>query len=79
LKTSSDTEIFEFAKEKNAIVITKDDDFLDLNIRFGSPPKIIWLTCGNTTKSRLKEIFIKHLGQSFELLKTSDIVEISGS
>jgi predicted nuclease of predicted toxin-antitoxin system len=75
---SSDFEIFEYAKSKNAIIITKDDDFIELNNKYGCPPKIIWLTCGNTSKKRLQEIFDLHLSTAFFLLKTSDIVEISG-
>jgi predicted nuclease of predicted toxin-antitoxin system len=78
LQNASDIEFFYFAREKNAIFITKDDDFLELNNRFGSPPKIIWLTCGNSSKNRLKEIFLNHLSQTFDLLKTSEVVEISG-
>jgi predicted nuclease of predicted toxin-antitoxin system len=57
LRHAEDEEIFTFSKTRNAIVITKDDDFVSLLNRFGSPPKVFWLTCGNTSKSRLKEIF----------------------
>ena len=76
--TSNDKTIFEFAKSKNAIVITKDDDFVRLSNIFGSPPKVIWLTCGNTTKARVKEILEMHLLKAFELLNDSDLIEISG-
>jgi predicted nuclease of predicted toxin-antitoxin system len=78
LQNTSDLEFFNFAKEKNAIFITKDNDFLELNNRFRGPPKIIWLTCGNSSKNRLKEIFLNHLSQTFDFLKTSEVVEISG-
>ena len=57
LCAAEDKEIFRLARERNAIVITKDDDFVSLLSRNGSPPKVIWLTCGNTSKARLKEIF----------------------
>jgi predicted nuclease of predicted toxin-antitoxin system len=78
LRHAADLDLFQFARTNNAIFITKDDDFLELNSRFGSPPKIIWLTCGNTSKKRLKEIFISYFHQAIELLNSSDIVEISG-
>ncbi len=77
LQNADDLEIFEFAKQKNAIIITKDDDFLILIEKFGSPPKIIWLTCGNTSKERLKNILHSYLFQALQLLNSSDIVEIS--
>jgi predicted nuclease of predicted toxin-antitoxin system len=77
-ETSNDKTIFDFAKSKNATVITKDDDFVRLSNTYGSPPKVIWLTCGNTSKTRVKEILEIHLLQALELLKGSDLIEISG-
>ena len=79
LQNANDLEIFEFAKQKNAIIITKDDNFLKLIEKFGSPPKIIWLTCGNTSKEKLKNILKSYLSQALQLLDLSDIVEISGN
>jgi predicted nuclease of predicted toxin-antitoxin system len=59
--------------------MTKDIDFKILQDRFGVPPKIIWLTCGNISNRRLKEILISHLNESIELLNSGEsIVEISG-
>lgn len=78
LQNSEDNEIFMKARAINGIVITKDDDFVSLLNRKGSPPKVIWLTCGNTSKNRLKEIFISHLLPALEFLQTSDLVEITG-
>ncbi|WP_149241330.1 DUF5615 family PIN-like protein [Dyadobacter sp. 32] len=73
-----DHEIFSFARSKNAVVITKDDDFVSLLIRKGSPPKVIWLTCGNTSTDRLKDVFRSNLSQALELLRSTDLVEITG-
>ena len=78
LRDATDVEIFEVARQRNAIVLTKDDDFVDLVARLGSPPKIIWLTCGNTSKQRLKIILEVHLLTSLRLLENSDLVEITG-
>ncbi|MGV3602376.1 MAG: DUF5615 family PIN-like protein [Dyadobacter fermentans] len=78
LRHAEDEEIFAFSQTKNAIVITKDDDFVSLVNRFGSPPKVIWLTCGNTSKNRLKEILSANLAPALTLLETNDLVEITG-
>ena len=56
LRDAEDPDIFEAAKTQEVIVLTKDSDFVDLANRFGAPPQIIWLTCGNTSNARLKEI-----------------------
>ncbi|CAN5856498.1 hypothetical protein BH20ACI4_BH20ACI4_24250 [soil metagenome] len=58
--------------------MTKDSDFLLLLDRFGTPPKVIWLTCGNTSNANLKIILLKTLQDAIYLLNTGEnIVEIS--
>lgn len=47
LLTASDKEIFQKARERGAIVMTKDDDFIRLQEQYGFPPFILWITCGN--------------------------------
>jgi predicted nuclease of predicted toxin-antitoxin system len=79
LRNAEDSEIFEKAKAQEAIVMTKDSDFVDLVDRLGVPPQIIWLTCGNTSNTRLCEILSKTLPRALELLATGEtLVEISG-
>lgn len=78
LRDAEDEEIFIAAKNSNAIVMTKDSDFLSLLDKFGGPPKIIWLTCGNTSNANLKIILSKTLLQAIELLENGEeLVEIS--
>lgn len=78
LRDAEDEEIFRAAKKANAVVITKDADFLLLLDRFGSPPKIIWLTCGNTSNENLKIILSKTLRDGLDILESGEeIVEIN--
>ncbi|QMS90430.1 DUF5615 family PIN-like protein [Nostoc edaphicum CCNP1411] len=78
LRDAEDLEIFEAAKAQGVILITKDSDFVDLVERLGTPPQIIWLTCGNTSNARLQEILNATLLQALELLRTGEtLVEIS--
>ena len=60
LRDAEDIEIFNSAKSADAIVITKDRDFILLLDRLGPPPRIIWLRCGNTSNERLKSIIIRN-------------------
>lgn len=79
LRDAEDVVIFEAAKAQGIIFITKDSDFVDLVARFGTPPQIIWLTCGNTSNSRLQEILRITLPQALEFLQAGEsLVEISG-
>ena len=78
LQFAEDKEVFEQAKKLNAIIITKDRDFLKLQIRLGVPPKVIWVTSGNTSNKRLKQIFSKLFPKAIQLLKQGhNLVEIS--
>jgi predicted nuclease of predicted toxin-antitoxin system len=52
---------------------------VDLVERLEAPPQIIWLTCGNTSNARLREILSSNLPDALELLKSGEkLVEISG-
>ncbi|MDD5034684.1 MAG: DUF5615 family PIN-like protein [Methylococcaceae bacterium] len=78
LRDATDMEIFDAAKNTNAVIVTKDSDFLDLLDRYGSPPQILWVTCGNTSNAKIKEILLKAMPRAIELLKRGErMVEIS--
>jgi predicted nuclease of predicted toxin-antitoxin system len=46
--------------------------------QFGSPPKVIWLTCGNTSNSRMRVILKSNLMTAILLPETNDLVEMNG-
>ena len=78
LLESTDETIFAAAKKAGVIVITKDRDFLRLLEQSGPPPQVIWITCGNTSKARLKEILQKSFPSALKLLEAGEpLVEIS--
>ena len=56
LLVADDIDIFKAAKQSNVILISKDRDMMKLIEKFGSPPKLIWLTCGNTSNKALKAV-----------------------
>lgn len=76
LRDADDIEIFNAARKSDAIVLTKDKDFVDLLDRYGPPPKIIWLTCGNTSNLRLRQILDQRLIDALAVLEIDSIVEI---
>lgn len=78
LRDAEDEEIFLAAKHASAIVMTKDSDFLHLLEKFGPPPQVLWLTCGNTSNARLKEILSLTLPQAIPLLEANEkLIEIN--
>ncbi len=44
LQEADDQAIWNYAKQQNFTIVTKDSDFHELSLIFGSPPKI-FLTC----------------------------------
>jgi len=56
LDTSDDIDIWEYAKNYGFTIVTKDVDFYDMGLLKGSPPKIIWLRCGNTSTQNIERI-----------------------
>jgi predicted nuclease of predicted toxin-antitoxin system len=60
------------------VLITKDSDYSDLIARFGTPPHIIWLRCGNTSNEMLRQILGKTLRNALDLFQSGEaLVEIS--
>ena len=78
LRDAEDRIIFEAARAENVIVMTKDSDFVKMLEQQGPPPKIIWITCGNTSNKRLKEILQTTLIKALALLQAGEkLVEIN--
>jgi predicted nuclease of predicted toxin-antitoxin system len=79
LSSAEDAEVIETAKELGAVLITKDFDFVRLQALRGSPPQIVWVTCGNTSNEVMRSILRTQLTTIVDLLsKGEDLVELSG-
>lgn len=77
LRDATDRAIFAAARNASSVVMTKDSDFVKLLEEFGPPPRVSWLTCGNTSNARLKQILAKALPQAIILLESGEpLVEI---
>lgn len=79
LREAKDFPIFQAAREASAIVLTKDADFPHLLEQHGPPPKVLWLTCGNTSNQNVRKILSTTLVPALKLLEGGEsIVEITG-
>ena len=74
----ADEEIFERARKANAVVITKDFDFVNLVTARGAPPQVLILSVGNCTNKELIEILKTHFDKALQLINEGQsIVEIT--
>jgi len=77
LRDAEDDDVFAAARAAGVIVLTKDIDFVRLLEQHGSPPKILWLTCGNTPDAALQDILGRNLSAALNLLDGGEeLVEI---
>jgi len=80
LRDAEDKEIFEAGRQENAVIMTKDSDFVQLLDRLGPPPQVIWVTSGNTSNARLKVVLSNTLARALDLLNSGEeLVEISAA
>jgi len=74
LLQAEDQEIFLEAREKADVVMTKDRDFVGILERLGPPPKVIWITAGNTSNQNLKRILAETLRDALALLESGEVL-----
>jgi predicted nuclease of predicted toxin-antitoxin system len=78
LITAIDPEIFDAARKVGATVLTKDSDFVLLLERFGPPPSVLWVRCGNTSNDHLRKVLRDTLRNALALLGSGEsLVEIN--
>jgi predicted nuclease of predicted toxin-antitoxin system len=64
---AKDSEIWQYAKNNNCIIITRDDDFSNLINMKGFPPKIVLLKTGNNSKKYTEDVLIRSKQEIYEL------------
>ncbi|MCA9472495.1 MAG: DUF5615 family PIN-like protein [Nitrospira sp.] len=66
LRDAEDVSIFQEARAVGAIVMTKDQDFVNLVRQYGPPPQILLVTCGNTSNKYLRSLLQQVFPNIFE-------------
>jgi predicted nuclease of predicted toxin-antitoxin system len=76
LKGQTDEDIWNHAKQNDFAIISKDKDFYQRALLYGSPPKFIWLRLGNCTRDELFALIQRHEADilAFEISKESVLV-----
>jgi predicted nuclease of predicted toxin-antitoxin system len=73
--------IWRFAAKNSFIIVTKDDDYSELSILHGAPPKVLLLRIGNCSTTEIVQFIIGHLEsiRAFSFDVDSALHEISKS
>jgi predicted nuclease of predicted toxin-antitoxin system len=78
LADASDKEIYKAARAADAIVLTKDIDFVLQLQRFGPPPAVLWVRCGNTSNAHIRHVLRRTLQKALNLIAAGEsLVEIA--
>lgn len=67
-------------KQGFTAILTQDEDFYNLLLEHGTPPKIIWLRTGNCSTNFLSEVILRN-SESIKFFLSSqsqDCLEIYG-
>ncbi len=70
LDRASDQIVWNFARDNDLTLVTKDVDFSELSTLHGFPPKVIWLRLGNCTTVEVETSLRAHI-ESIQLLAES--------
>lgn len=78
LRDAEDEQIFQQAQQQGIVIISKDSDFVEMVLRLGMPPQLLWVTCGNVTNRRLQSLLTQVFPKAQALLEAGEaVVEIA--
>jgi predicted nuclease of predicted toxin-antitoxin system len=78
LLTATDTQIWQRGRSENLVIFSKDVDFYDRALIFGTPPQVVHVEVGNCSNTRLFELLASewdHIEQA--LLSGSRLISIT--
>lgn len=65
LKAADDPMVWEYAKNNDLMIVSKDSDMHQRSFVFGYPPKVVWVRLGNCSTSDVERLLRRH----FEAIK----------
>ena len=56
LESADDAVVWQYAKEHDLTIVSKDSDFRQLSFTLGHPPKVVWIRRDNCSTSEIESI-----------------------
>lgn len=60
LKAANDPVVWEYAKNNDLMIVSKDSDMHQRSFVFGYPPKVVWVRLGNCSTSDVERLVRRH-------------------
>ena len=73
MKATIDPIVWEYAKNNDLMIVSKDADMHDLSLVFGNPPKVIWLRLGNCSTVQVENLLRREFSAIESFYKDEDL------
>jgi predicted nuclease of predicted toxin-antitoxin system len=60
LDSALDKDVWQYARQNQLIIVSKDADFNELSLVWGTPPKVIWIRRGNCSTKTIETLLRDH-------------------
>lgn len=57
LEAANDPTVWEYAREHDFIIVSKDSDMHQRSFLFGAPPKVVWVRLGNCSTTDVRTCY----------------------
>ncbi len=74
LLSEPDTRIWAYAVRERMIVVTKDEDFVQMRLFSSEAPRVLWIRIGNATNRMLAMRLQPLLGEALAALESGEVV-----
>ena len=59
--SSADPLVWDYALQNGLAIVTKDEDYSQMSVMRGCPPKVLWLLIGNCTTAEVETLLRRRL------------------
>jgi predicted nuclease of predicted toxin-antitoxin system len=73
LGSAFDLDVWQYARDNDYMIVTKDADFSEFGVMKGFPPKVIWIRRGNCSTGEIETILRENFLAISSLSEDTDI------
>ncbi len=63
LDCADDNQVWEYGRLNGFAIVSKDEDYNNLSVLRGAPPKVLWIQLGNCTTAQVETLFRDRFGE----------------
>lgn len=75
----TDSQLWEHARKRGFVILTRDADFFDRIMLHGPPPKVVWVRLGNMRRAELEDRLVASWPKICRMLAEADLLQMHPS